>query len=126
MMDLARHGGVYLGADAIAAEISPHDVASAAVEAGRQFLLRFEQLVQTEERIIVESTLAGKSLARHLQMAKELGFEIKIKFIFVDAPEVSLIRVKQRVARGGRHVPDEDVRRRFCRSIAEAISSVGR
>lgn len=117
MEDLARRGGVYLGADAIAAEISPENPAAAAIEAGRLFLERFDQLIQTEQRLIVESTLAGKSLLRLIADAKAIGFLIKMKFIFVGSAETSLIRIKQRVDRGGHDVPEEDVRRRFSRSL---------
>jgi len=118
LMDLARHGGVYLGADAIAAEIAPADPASAAIEAGRQFLLRFDQLLETEERIIVESTLAGKSLRNMIAAAADRGFLIEINFVFIDSDEMSLNRVRHRVRVGGHDVPEEDVRRRFLRTYA--------
>lgn len=117
MKELALKGGVYLGADAIAAEISPDNPAAAAIEAGRIFLERFDQLIQTEQRLIVESTLAGKSLGQMISRAKILGFQVQIKFIFVDSSDTSLVRVRQRFSTGGHDVPAEDVRRRFTRSI---------
>lgn len=40
---------------------------------------------------------------------------IEIVFIFVESPEVSIARIKERVKKGGHFVPDEDVRRRFDR-----------
>lgn len=118
MEDLARRGGVYLGADAIAAELSPGDPAAAAIEAGRLFLERFDQLIQNEQRVIVESTLAGKSLARMITSAKDAGLQIEINFIFIDSEDMSLNRVRQRVRNGGHDVPEIDVRRRFVRTIA--------
>lgn len=117
MEDLARRGGVYLGANAIAAELSPGNPAAAAIEAGRLFLERYDQLTQSEQRLIVESTLAGKSLARMIASAKALGFRIELNFIFVDSEDVSLSRVRQRVGNGGHDVPEADVRRRFARTI---------
>lgn len=117
MKDIALHGGVYLGADAIAAEISPDNPAAAAIEAGRLFLERFDQLIQTEQRLVIESTLSGKSLIRMISRAKAAGLYVEIKFVFVDSENTSLVRVSQRVRNGGHHVPDDDVRRRFARSI---------
>lgn len=116
--DLARRGGVYLGADAIAAELSPGDPAAAAIEAARLFIERFDQLVQTEQRLIVESTLAGKSLARMISTAASLGFQVEMNFMFIDSADLSLNRVRQRVLNGGHDVPETDIRRRFARTLA--------
>ncbi len=117
MEDLARHGGVYLGADAIAAEISPGNPAAAAMEAGRLFLTRLDELLAADGRIIVESTLAGKSLARYLLRASQAGYFIKIVFVFLDSPDENVRRVRERVKKGGHDVPEEDIRRRFSRSF---------
>lgn len=116
--DLARRGGVYLGADAIAAELSPGDPAAAAIEAARLFIERFDQLVQTEQRLIVESTLAGKSLARMISTAASLGFQVEMNFMFIDSADLSLNRVRQRVLNGGHDVPETDIRQRFARTLA--------
>jgi predicted ABC-type ATPase len=115
--DVARRGGFYLGADAIAAELSPENPALAAIVAGRKFLERFDQLIQTEQRLVVESTLAGKSLAHRIQEAKQTGFTIKMIFVFVDSADENVNRVRQRVKKGGHDVPEEDIRRRFGRSF---------
>jgi predicted ABC-type ATPase len=65
----------------------------------------------------VESTLSGLSLRKSIQTALDRGYHTKILFVFVDSPESCLIRVRERVARGGHNVPDEDVIRRFGRSL---------
>lgn len=73
--------------------------------------------MQGSRNIIVESTLAGRSIGRVLERARTNGFWCQIAFTFVDAPEASIARIVQRVRAGGHHVPDEDVNRRFYRSI---------
>lgn len=115
--DQLKNGGTYLGADAIAAQLSPGDPSRAAAKAGRQFLIRFQQLIRSESRLIVESTLAGKLLLRTVSAAKASGVRIKVRFIFVDSANDCVERIEQRVRNGGHSVPEIDVRRRFGRSI---------
>ena len=105
----------YLGADEIAAELAPHDVASAQIQAGREFLLRLDERFQSDESFIVESTLSGKSLVNWIRRAKLNGFSTTIVFLYVDGAESSLRRVRERVRKGGHDVPESDVRRRFLR-----------
>ena len=49
--------------------------------------------------------------------AEELGFIVRLVYICVDTPERSIKRVRERAAKGGHFVPDEDVRRRYERSL---------
>jgi predicted ABC-type ATPase len=37
-------------------------------------------------------------------------------FVTLDSPELCIARIRERVARGGHFVPDDDVRRRFQRA----------
>ena len=117
MEDLARRGGVYLGADAIAAELSPNDPAAAAIEAGRLMVERLEALLLIEQRTVLESTISGKSLAQFIRRAKQVGFHITVQYVFLDSPDDCIFRVQQRVLKGGHDVPAGDVRRRYWRSL---------
>jgi predicted ABC-type ATPase len=53
-------------------------------------------------------------------MAKESGFQVRLIYIALDDAEHSIRRVKERVVSGSHNVPDEDVRRRYQRSLANA------
>lgn len=64
----------------------------------------------------VESTLSGLSLRKFLSQAKAANFRIRVYFVYLDSAELCVRRVAGRVARGGHHVPPEDIRRRFERS----------
>ncbi len=107
----------YLAADAIAAELRPDAVDTVAIEAGREFLRRLSDDISRGEDLIVESTLSGKSLLRHIASAKQSGYVVLIFFTYLDAADSAVARVKARVAKGGHNVPEQDVRRRFGRSI---------
>jgi predicted ABC-type ATPase len=113
---VAHFGIAYLGADAIATALAPDDPASVRVEAGKQFLTRLETGLSHGESLVIESTLSGKGLEKHIQKARHLGYMVTIVFVTLDSPELCIARIRERVAQSGHHVPDEDVRRRFGRA----------
>ncbi len=120
VMELMRTSPIeyeYIGADKIAAEISPRKPAAAQVEAGREFLRRTHACLGEGRNGILESTLAGKSLRRIVDSAQQLGYRIEMRFMFIDSAELSRARVRLRVAKGGHDVPDEDIARRFARTF---------
>lgn len=111
-----RFGMAYLGADAIAAELAPHDPLSVRVAAGKQFVRRLSAAIEAGESRVVESTLSGQGLERHIQAARAQGYEVIMVFVTLDSPELCMARIRERVAQGGHFVPDDDVRRRFGRA----------
>lgn len=114
---LSEREMLYLGADAIAAELSPTPGENIAISAGREFLKRIEQAIQNREDLIVESTLSGRTFQRVIQSAKAAGYRVTIFFLWLDSADLSLARVKERVAKGGHDVPEADIRRRFLRCL---------
>ena len=117
-LDHSRSTGIrYLGADQIAFQISPEDPAAARVEASRRFLSSIRESIETHDSLIVESTLAGKSLRNLIGTAKSAGYRVTIVFVFLDSADSCVERVRQRVQLGGHDVPETDIRRRFPRAI---------
>ncbi len=106
----------YLGADEIAHELNPNNPEHETISAARLFSRRLENYLANQESVLVESTLSGLSLRKHLANAKTQDFEITIIFVYLDSPELCIERVAARVAKGGHHVPSEDIRRRFKRA----------
>ena len=113
----ALRGCPYLGADAIAAQLSPRKPELAAVTAGKEFILRLARAIEEKKTIVVESTLSGRGLRRVMLDARNSGFEISIVYVFLDSANTCVKRVAERVQKGGHAVPEEDIRRRFLRSL---------
>lgn len=109
--------GLYLGADAIAAELAPDAPDSVAVAAAEELMRRLAAALAGETRLILESTLAGRTLRHVLHAARDAGFTITIVYLFLDSPNTCVERVHERVMKGGHSVPEVDIRRRFLRSI---------
>lgn len=115
---LAERHWPYLCADLIATEYQHLDVLSRQVEAGREFIRRSELQLQADASFVIETTMSGRTLRSFLARARRAGFGITIFFIYLDSPETCVARVQQRVRRGGHHVPEEDIYRRFQRSCS--------
>jgi len=107
----------YFGADAIAKELEPSDPFSVRVQASKMFLERIRDSLSTRQSMVIESTLAGRSLRRFVESANNAGYQTYVFFTFVDSADVCVDRVLQRTRRGGHDVPEPDIRRRFLRTI---------
>jgi predicted ABC-type ATPase len=108
----------YLSADKIALELPIAEPLSLQFAAGEEFLRQCENQLSRDESFIIETTLSGRAWTKYLHRAKSAGFHIGILFVFLDSADTCIARVDERVRRGGHHVPDDDVRRRFRRSLA--------
>ena len=113
---LGPQGPRYLGADQIAAEISPEQPDLAKIPAGREFLRRLRRGIEADEHLVIETTLSGKSIGRYLEMAHSRDYWIAIVFVFLATPDLCVERVRHRVLKGGHDVPQADIRRRYRRA----------
>lgn len=108
---------LFLSADRIAAQLNPDQPSAARIEAGREFIRRLRRAVEAERDLVVESTLAGRGMNRMLTGLQDAGYRVRLVFLVLDSPDLCVQRVRERVQRGGHHVPREDVVRRYHRSI---------
>lgn len=109
----------YLGADEIAAGINKtSDDENIELKAGKLFFKKLEEYLIYRKSIIIESTLSGTGLSRQLEKFKKNGFLIHLVYVFLDDHSLCKKRVTARVKKGGHNVPEEDIERRFYRSIA--------
>lgn len=80
-------------------------------------------MIEARRSFGLESTLSGRTYARLQEEAKAAGFFIAVHLLVVPSPEVSIERVAQRVRKGGHHVPEVDIRRRFRRSVENFLQT---
>lgn len=113
---LAENPLPYLSADKIAFELDPRQPERVAVAAGRELLLQLDETVRRGSSFVHETTLSGKSLLRQLQEMKAAGYRIIITFVYLTSADENVARVRERVRKGGHHVPETDIRRRYLRS----------
>ena len=88
------------------------------VRAGREALRRRRDALGAGRSHLVETTLAGSGILRHMTAARREGYRIVLHYVSVVSPDRALDRIRNRVALGGHDIPEADVRRRFVRSHA--------
>jgi predicted ABC-type ATPase len=107
----------FLNADDIAKTLAEQGEKSPMVAAGRVFFEKLNKFLENRQSIVVETTLSGSYINKVAIRAKAMGYYLKVIYLFVDSPEVCILRVKGRMLKGGHDVPEEDIERRFYRSL---------
>ncbi len=108
--------------DAIARGIASGD----SLQAGREALRRRRDALAAGRSHLVETTLAGSGILRHMTAARREGYRIVLHYVSVASPDWALDRIRNRVALGGHDVPEADARRRFARSHANLPMAMAR
>lgn len=108
----------FVNADLIANGLSPFNPRIVALRAGKLVLTRIREFTKSAEDFGFETTLSGRSHFNMFRRLKAAGYKVHLFFLWVPGVDLSLLRVKNRVAEGGHDVLANDVRRRFPRSIA--------
>ncbi len=113
----------FLNADEIARGLSPLRPEVVAFKAGRLLLGELSEQITRGETFALESTLSGRTYVNLFYKAKkQSGYRIELHFVWIPNPAEAIRRVRQRVKEGGHHVPADDIRRRFSRSIAHLLN----
>jgi len=86
------------------------------IKAGKIFFEKLDELIKQDKSFVIETTLSGKYLIKYIKTAKRNGFLISLIYLFLETPEVNILRVKQRVLMGGHNVDKKDIIRRFYKS----------
>ena len=112
----------FLNADEIARGLSPLRPEVVAFKAGRLLLSELREQIAQGETFALESTLSGRTYVNLFEKAKkQSGYRIELHFVWIPNPAEAIRRVRQRVKEGGHHVPADDIRRRFSRSITHLV-----
>ena len=70
------------------------------------------------ESFAFETTLASRTFAPRLRKLIADGYEFHLFYLWVVSPELSILRIQDRVRLGGHFVPDDTVRQRCRRGLS--------
>jgi len=113
--------GRFLNADLIAKGLSPVNPELVAFAAGRRLMEEARSLIASGSSFAIESTLSGKTHVHLLREAKQRGFRLVLHYILISSASQAVERVRLRVLSGGHNVPDDDIRRRYERSVRHLL-----
>lgn len=109
--------GEVVDPDQIAIRLNPENPRSADLSAGKEAIKRIRSLINSKSHFAVETTLSGTFFLRHMQLAKEEGYEIVIYYIGLQDVQMHIDRVASRVEQGGHWIAEEDIRWRYGQSL---------
>ena len=103
----------FVNSDEFAKSLSPFDPSVASVSASRFMLRRIDYLLKRGSDFSIETTLATRSLVSIINEARAQSYVITLLYLWVQAPEIAIQRVRDRVASGGHNIPEDVLRRRY-------------
>lgn len=111
----------FVNADTIARGLNAFDPESEAVKAGRIMLEHLHALAAARRSFAFETTLSARTYAPWLAELRKAGYAVHLFYYWLRSSEVAINRVAERVRAGGHFVPDDTVRRRYTRSVANFL-----
>jgi len=70
-----------------------------------------------------ETTLSGKTVLNTIRQARKQGYYVILYYIGLNSSEESILRIANRVKKGGHNIPSEAVKRRFSKRF-QSLKSV--
>jgi predicted ABC-type ATPase len=103
----------FINADEIARGVSPLNPDKAAIEAGKFMLAKIDKLIISKIDFAFETTLATKSYANKINIAKQKGYQVTLVFFWLDSVDLAIERVATRILEGGHGIPNSVIIRRY-------------
>ncbi len=112
----------YINADEIAKGLPEVEGENKDVRASRILISAMDEYEARQEDFAIETTLASRSLAPRVRRLQEVGYEFQLLFFWLASPELNIQRVAERVQRGGHHIPEDVIRRRYVAGLKNFFS----
>jgi predicted ABC-type ATPase len=111
----------FINADLIAAGLAPLAPERELLAASRIVLRELDTRIAARDSFAFETTLAGRSYLRLIERTRREGWRVELIYLALPSPEMSALRVSERVAHGGHSIPEADILRRFPRSLRHLL-----
>lgn len=106
--------GIIIDADKITSEIGGDHI-----KGGKIAVERIENCLEKGVNFTQETTLSGFRTLKTIRKARELNYFIRLYYVGVSSSAESIIRIKNRVSKGGHDIPSEDVERRYSKRFED-------
>lgn len=110
--------GIIVDVDKITSELG-----AGAIAGGKAALKKINECIEKGISFTQETTLSGRKTEATAKEVKEKGYHVRLFYIGLDTAEESLVRIANRVRRGGHDIPENDVERQFA-GRWEAVAKV--
>lgn len=120
---LAQLGLPWVNADEIAAAMWPDDPLSHGHDASRHAQRRRAALLEGRASFVTETVFSHESKYDLVREAADAGYLVHLHILVVPV-ELSVVRVRLRVAEGGHDVPEDKIRARHARLWPLVVASI--
>lgn len=108
--------GVIIDTDKITAQLGGDKL-----KGGKEAVRLINGCLERGESFTWETTLSGNKPLKTILAAREKGYMISLYYIAVSTPEESLLRIQNRVRKGGHDIPVNDVQKRYEKRFDDLI-----
>ncbi len=108
----------FVNADVIANGLSGFDPEGVAFEAGRVMLERLHALAKQRDDFAFETTLSARTYISWLRQMQANGYRLMLFYVWLEDADLAIRRVAIRVSQGGHSIPEDTIRQRYVRSMA--------
>lgn len=124
---IEKNGGAYFNPDQYAGALIAHGMPAgeANAVAWQRGFARLCEAVEAGAAYAFETTLGGHSIPYQLMRALAFDRRVVVLFVGLASPELHMQRIRERVARGGHDIPEDEVRRRHDDSRRNLLSFIG-
>lgn len=116
--------GEFVNADLLARRISPSAPETASLKAGKQVVARLGELIATRLSFVHETTLSSHQSLHVMRQARAAGYHVGLVFVVLRSVDLNILRVRERVRMGGHFIPENDIRRRYGRALANLPGAI--
>ncbi|WP_292050495.1 MULTISPECIES: AAA family ATPase [unclassified Brevundimonas] len=106
----------YVNPDEVARDL-PQEIPNRDAAAARLVISTLSALEERQQNIMLETTLATRTLSTRLRRLRNKGYTIELIYLQLPSVEASIARAALRVAAGGHDIPEGTLRRRYPLSL---------
>lgn len=95
------------------------------IKAAKIAVLKIRDCLYKNISFTQETTLSGRTVLNTIKQARKRGYYVTLYYIGLSSVEESLMRIANRVRKGGHNIPENAVRKRFSKrfdTLVEVIS----
>lgn len=93
-----------------------------AMEGGKKAIAMIDECLDKEICFTQETTLSGRKTLNTIKRAIEKDYYIRLYYVGLDTMEESLLRIENRVKKGGHNIDTEAVTRRFGKRFEDLLA----
>ena len=93
-----------------------------ALEGGKKAIAIIEDCLEKEICFTQETTLSGKKTLNTIKRAIEKDYYIRLYYVGLDTVEESLLRIDNRVKKGGHNIDTDTVAKRFAKRFEDLLA----